>query len=65
MTMDPAVEPFVPTMSSPKSPRVTRGGKIITKRTFGPEEGYSFRVEETFVGSRRQSANSPCADIRA
>jgi len=65
MAMDPAVEPFVPTMSPPKSPRVKRAGKIITKRTFGPEEGYSFRVEETFVSSRRQSAHSPCADIQA
>lgn len=70
--MDPAVEPFVPavepsaaTMSAPESSRVKRAGKEITKRTLGPEDGYSFRVEETFVSSRRQAARSPCADLHA
>ena len=72
MAMDPSVEPFVPAvepaapkMSPPESKRVKRAGKEITKRTLGPEDGYSFKIEETFVSSRRQSALSPCADLHA
>jgi hypothetical protein len=63
--MDPVVEPIVSSMSHSELSRPKRKARIVEKRNLGPEDGYNFKVEETFVSYPQQSADSPCADIYA
>jgi hypothetical protein len=52
----------VANMSSPEVSKAEKKTKTITKRQWGPADGFRYNIEETFVSTPRQFARLTWAD---